>query len=264
MTFHYGFSAELGGGEYERAASFNSLVEPVPITPPGSIQDAIGNPSEGGVAEITDSGRYEETPVINLNKNATLELRAANEHRPTLVLDGDMEISGKVDTEVTLNGLLITGGRIFVPDTVANKLRRLTLRHCTLVPGHSLDIDGQPLLVPEPSLVVDLSELRGLNYYTGLVARFYASGVGFELGGGGRYDGLTARFGRDLPAVGFSLSLDRLAHLLERQDPAVAAVDPIRVVGSGSLAESVSRARELRRSGAAIRLDGGGPREVAS
>ena len=112
-------------------------------------------------------------------------------------------------------------------------------------------------------LVVDLSELRGLNYYTGLVARFYSSGLGFELGGGGRYDGLTARFGRDLPAVGFSLSLDRLAHLLERQNPAVAPVAPVRVVGSGSLVESVSRARELRRSGVAIRLDRGGTQGVA-
>ncbi len=111
-------------------------------------------------------------------------------------------------------------------------------------------------------LAVDLSELRGFNYYTGLVVRFYASGLGFELGGGGRYDGLTARFGRDLPAVGFSLSLDRLAHLahlLERQATPQPAAAPVRVVREASLAESVSRARELRRSGAVIRLEARAP-----
>ena len=49
--------------------------------------------------------------------------------------------------------------------------------------------------------------MRGLDYYTGLVFRIYAPGLGFEVGGGGRYDGLLARFGRPLPAVGFMLGL---------------------------------------------------------
>ena len=66
-------------------------------------------------------------------------------------------------------------------------------------------------------LAVDLGEVRGLDYYTGLVFRVFAPGLGFEVGGGGRYDTLLARFGRPLPAVGFMLGLDRLALLLERQ-----------------------------------------------
>ena len=39
-------------------------------------------------------------------------------------------------------------------------------------------------------LAVDLGEVRGLDYYTGLVFRAYARGLGFEVGGGGRYDTL--------------------------------------------------------------------------
>ena len=66
-------------------------------------------------------------------------------------------------------------------------------------------------------LAVDLGEVRGLDYYTGLVFRVFAPGLGFEVGGGGRYDTLLARFGRPLPAVGFMLGLDRVALLLERQ-----------------------------------------------
>jgi ATP phosphoribosyltransferase regulatory subunit len=66
-------------------------------------------------------------------------------------------------------------------------------------------------------LSVDLSEVRGLDYYTGLVFRAYAAGLGFEVGGGGRYDTLLGRYGRPLPAVGFMLGLDRLALLRERQ-----------------------------------------------
>jgi len=40
----------------------------------------------------------------------------------------------------------------------------------------------------------------------------FASGVGAELGGGGRYDHLIGRFGRDLPSTGFALDVDRLFH----------------------------------------------------
>ena len=156
VTFHYGFSAEVGGGEYERAASFESLEAPdETITSPGLIQDALNNLPDGGVAQITDSGRYEETLSIALNAGGKLELRAANEHRPTLVLGGDLQITGGDDAEVTLNGLLIIGGKIVVLESAM--LRRLTLRHCTLVPGLSLDIEGEPPSVPEPSLVIDPS-----------------------------------------------------------------------------------------------------------
>ena len=66
-------------------------------------------------------------------------------------------------------------------------------------------------------LAVDLAEVRGLDYYTGLVFRAFAPDLGFEVGGGGRYDALLARFGRPLAAVGFMLGLDRVALLLERQ-----------------------------------------------
>ena len=45
-------------------------------------------------------------------------------------------------------------------------------------------------------VAIDLGEVRGLDYYTGLVFRVYAPGLGFEVGGGGRYDTLLARFGR--------------------------------------------------------------------
>jgi ATP phosphoribosyltransferase regulatory subunit len=107
-------------------------------------------------------------------------------------------------------------------------------------------------------IAVDLGEVRGLDYYTGLVFRVYARGLGFELGAGGRYDGLLARFGRPLPAVGFMFGLDRLTRLLEQQDrlPADVVAAPI-VVGGGAVGERVQRARGLRAAGRRVRLDDG-------
>ena len=62
-------------------------------------------------------------------------------------------------------------------------------------------------------LEVDLGEVRGLGYYTGVVFNLYATGAPRAVGGGGRYDTLLGRFGDPRPAVGFSLDLDALVPL---------------------------------------------------
>jgi len=104
-------------------------------------------------------------------------------------------------------------------------------------------------------LAFDLGEVRGLDYYTGLVFRAYAPGLGFELGSGGRYDQLLARFGRPLPAVGFMLSLDRLALLLERQGASVESQPvPVQVVADVELGARLRRARLERARGQRVRL----------
>jgi ATP phosphoribosyltransferase regulatory subunit len=59
-------------------------------------------------------------------------------------------------------------------------------------------------------VIFDLGLARGLGYYTGAVFDVYDPALGEPLGGGGRYDDLLARFGRDLPAVGFAIGVDRL------------------------------------------------------
>lgn len=68
------------------------------------------------------------------------------------------------------------------------------------------------LLAPEVAdrVIFDLGLVRDLGYYTGAVFEVYDPALGEPLGGGGRYDDLLGRFGRELPAVGFALSIDRL------------------------------------------------------
>jgi ATP phosphoribosyltransferase regulatory subunit len=107
-------------------------------------------------------------------------------------------------------------------------------------------------------IAVDLGEVRGLDYYTGLVFRVFAPGLGFEVGGGGRYDTLLGRFGRPLPAVGFMLGLDRLAVLLERQGLATEApAAPAETVGGRDLGRALKLARERRSKGARVRFGSG-------
>lgn len=164
VTFHYGFSADIGGGEYEREASFDAELQPIQrvimpavVSPPPAIQNALNAVSNGGVVQIDDSGRYDETLAIKVNASQRIELRAANGHRPTLVLNNDLQIVGGEDAEISLNGLLIVGAALRVSPGANNKLKRLRLRlrHCTLVPGLSLQNSGEPGSPDSPSLVVE-------------------------------------------------------------------------------------------------------------
>lgn len=62
---------------------------------------------------------------------------------------------------------------------------------------------------------LDFGVIRDFDYYTGMVFEIYVPGVGQPVGGGGRYDGLVARFGRPIPATGFALNVSAL---LQRVD----------------------------------------------
>ena len=59
-------------------------------------------------------------------------------------------------------------------------------------------------------VIFDLGLIRSLGYYTGAVFEVYDEALGAPLGGGGRYDDLLRRFGRDLPACGWALNVERL------------------------------------------------------
>ena len=73
---------------------------------------------------------------------------------------------------------------------------------------------------------IDLGMAHQANYYSGTIFRGLAAELGQPLLSGGRYDGLPARFGRELPATGFALSMKLLMIALERQGAVFAAPVP--------------------------------------
>jgi hypothetical protein len=165
VEFHHGFSADVGGGAYERAATFAPELAPIrPVTDGNPLQPEIDQLQSGGAVEIRDSLRYGDLSTIAVDTDRRLELRAANGQRPFVPLAGELAVTGGAGAEVSLNGLLIAGGPVRVP-AAANGLRRLRIRHCTLVPGRSLGIDGAPTAPGAPSLVIEaenvLVEIEG-------------------------------------------------------------------------------------------------------
>jgi histidyl-tRNA synthetase len=100
---------------------------------------------------------------------------------------------------------------------------------------------------------IDPSLARGLSYYTGAIMEIAVSDLPGSLGGGGRYDHLVGMFlGRDVPACGFSLGLERIIVVMTERDmfPAKVsrgAVDVMVTFLSDALrGEALALASELR------------------
>ncbi|WP_051361781.1 ATP phosphoribosyltransferase regulatory subunit [Solimonas soli] len=66
---------------------------------------------------------------------------------------------------------------------------------------------------PKLPVHVDLAELRGYRYHTGMVFAAFVPGHGREIARGGRYDGVGHEFGAPRPATGFSADLNELLRL---------------------------------------------------
>jgi ATP phosphoribosyltransferase regulatory subunit len=102
-------------------------------------------------------------------------------------------------------------------------------------------------------VLLDLGEFREFDYYDGIVFDVFTDGIGIELGGGGRYDHLIGRFGRDIPSTGFALNVDRIFRGLNLVDTTKTMTSAILVVGPTTLTkELISVTRQLRQAGARV------------
>ena len=90
----------------------------------------------------------------------------------------------------------------------------------------------------------DLGDMGGYGYYSGTRFAIYGAAANDALARGGRYDEVGAIFGRNRPAVGFSLDLKALAEVAA-MEPAAGA---IRAPGTGD-AGLRGTVRELRAGG---------------
>jgi ATP phosphoribosyltransferase regulatory subunit len=89
----------------------------------------------------------------------------------------------------------------------------------------------------EPSVaervIFDFGLVGGIGYYTGAVFEVYDPELGAPIGSGGRYDELLGRFGRQLPAVGFALGVDRLHIALAGEERGTGALLERAGMGAG-------------------------------
>ena len=96
------------------------------------------------------------------------------------------------------------------------------------------------------AVILDMGLSGRHEYYTGAVFEAYAAGLGFTVANGGRYDNLLRRFGRELPATGFAIYLERLLSVLPERGP-----QPLLVLVGGDVS-GVEAAAWLRRLGVPV------------
>ena len=69
----------------------------------------------------------------------------------------------------------------------------------------------------EKNLQLDMSLVRGLEYYTGIVFEVRVPGIPVSLAGGGRYDNMIEQFGgRSTPAVGVGIGFERIVEVMSK------------------------------------------------
>ena len=100
---------------------------------------------------------------------------------------------------------------------------------------------------------------RGLSYYTGPIFEVVSTDFSGSLGGGGRYDNLVGMFSnKQVPAVGFSLGLERILLLMEERNmfpaPQLTAQVMVCVLPDTPLPPAVGLASRLRQAGITVEV----------
>ena len=158
LSFHYGFSADLGGGTYPRSGW---LVKKNPADPDveiavkkGTAIDTVAKALAQWVADgrlntvitIGDNHTYDETAptlVLDPPDKKRIVIQAANHCWPHLILNKPMEIACGEDATATLSGLLVEGQLV-----VKQLSGRLRLLHTTVAP-----VANKPSLYTTPAVV---------------------------------------------------------------------------------------------------------------
>jgi hypothetical protein len=179
VTYRYGFSADMGGGEYDRTLSqpqgarFYYVDQGAQEDPKNYIFNSIGSAiatwekekPNAAVIEIKDSRDYTERLSIALQDKQSLQIRATNGKRPVIrlldqITDGPdaLAISGKRASRFVIDGLVIAGRNISIkgpadPDKDGD-LCDVIIRHSTLVPGWALECNCDPKRPNEPSIEI--------------------------------------------------------------------------------------------------------------
>ena len=108
---------------------------------------------------------------------------------------------------------------------------------------------------PSVAVFIDLTEMRGFDYHTGLVFSALSSSSGKPLANGGRYNNISHQFGRDRAATGFNCDLKALSLVATVEPPEILA--PIYVASSD--VEALWQEIEVRRQNGETVVEGNAP-----
>jgi histidyl-tRNA synthetase len=203
--------------------------------------DKIG--AEGVAKEFAERGIDEEAGKNLLD---FFEAVSSLEHAAHLVADDNAETENEAINAAVLGRLVEFVGRHETGARGADELRSI-LRYAEASSAGA-------------RIRIDLSLARGLSYYTGAIMEINVPDLAGSLGGGGRYDNLVGMFsGKEVPACGFSLGLERIIVVMTEREmfPPTLADAPaelmVTIWNEDAAGDALRLAGELRAKG--LRVD---------
>ncbi|MGH9944552.1 MAG: histidine--tRNA ligase [Pyrinomonadaceae bacterium] len=209
--------------------------------------DKVG--AEGVARELSARGISDEAGVSLLRFFSGI---AALDGPAQMIADGDGETQRRAFNEAALGRLVEFVGGHEAGARGCDELRQILTFADAAGVGARVKVD--------PSLA------RGLSYYTGAIMEIAVPDLAGSLGGGGRYDNLVGMFsGKDIPACGFSLGLERIIVVMSEREmfPANLVSTPADVLvtiwDEDAAGDALALAREFRAAGVRVDIypDGG-------
>lgn len=198
---------------------------------------------EGVAKELNDRGIVDESAVKLMR---FFEGHAGAQHALDLVDLGDAAVARAAYNADVLGRLVEFIGAHEIGAAGVDELRQI--------------IQFAKASGTDKRIKLDPTLARGLAYYTGAIIEINVADLAGSLGGGGRYDNLVGMFlGKNVPACGFSLGLERIIVVMSEREMFSGALvsSPAEVMvtiwNENSIDESVALAAELRSSG--LRVD---------
>ena len=242
--------------------------------------------TQAGIELLGEKGTFYDAEVIALTVNALLdagatdfmvELGNVNFVRGLL---SESHLSEELQDEI--NDLMVKKDILSMEEvlnrvTLDESIKDIILKLPTLFGGKEVITEMLTKKLPEQSekalkelleidtylsyygyenyITFDLGMNKNMDYYTGMIFKIFHQGVGFPVAGGGRYDKLISRFGKEIPATGSAIYINRLtdgmSHAISHEAP---KADEL--LSGDDKKELIAKAKELRKSGKSVIVNG--------
>ena len=219
-----------------------------------------------GLLEAADiPGEQHETALVALDKldkighqgvEAEFATRGIGVEKAAHLMNMLRNVFATPEAGSVLDGLTVSLGRLNeLNGVLSQSAHRPAVENLTEILGLLRSTSVAPHVYVDPGLA------RGLSYYTGAIMEVAVPDLAGSLGGGGRYDNLIGMFlGRDVPACGFSLGLERIIVVMSERKMFPESVEHgavdvmVTLWNDESRADTLALAADLRRRGLRVEV----------
>ena len=194
--------------------------------------------------------------ALEVSKEIKQKINEYIENKNSLAMEGLLE---QVEIPESYRRILIEYDELYGDVHMLERARELTEnRRCRRAIRRLQEVyDVLKIYGYEKYVSFDLGMVNHFDYYTGIIFRGYTFGTGDAIGKGGRYDNLLVQFGKEAPAIGFTILVDDLLMAMSRQKIDISTRDSgymILLYDEEDMAGAISLVMGFRKGGKKMEL----------